>query len=120
VILLLVAFGSAVAAGLPLIPAVAGIASGFASLHLLGDRLPLSVWSMNFDDDRPRRRHRLQPVHRQPLSRGSAEGGCGRWHRQHTEHRRQGRVLSALTVVFSLAAVFVVPVMVFRSMALSA
>ncbi|HNK38823.1 MAG TPA: MMPL family transporter, partial [Microthrixaceae bacterium] len=48
IILLLVAFGSAVAAGLPLILAVAGIAVGFASLRLFGMVTPLSVWSMNF------------------------------------------------------------------------
>ena len=47
-ILLLVAFGSAIAAGIPLMLALAGIAVGFAALHLFGDTTPLSVWSMNF------------------------------------------------------------------------
>ena len=37
-----------VAAGIPLILAVAGIAVGFASLHLIGLQMPMSVWSMNF------------------------------------------------------------------------
>ena len=48
IILLLVAFGSAIAAGIPLLLALAGIAVGFAALHLLGNTTPLSVWSMNF------------------------------------------------------------------------
>lgn len=47
-ILLFFAFGSVIAAALPLLLAVAGIAVGFALLHLLGMATPLSVWSMNF------------------------------------------------------------------------
>ena len=47
-ILLFIAFGAALAAGLPLILAIAGIAVGFASLNLLTAITPLSVWSMNF------------------------------------------------------------------------
>ena len=35
-ILLLIAFGSAIAAGIPLLLALAGIAVGFAALHLFG------------------------------------------------------------------------------------
>ncbi len=48
VVLLVVAFGGVVAAGLPLVLALAGIAVGFAALHLLSAITPLSVWSMNF------------------------------------------------------------------------
>ena len=48
IILLYVAFGSAIAAGLPLLLALAGIAVGFAALHLGTGVTPLSVWSMNF------------------------------------------------------------------------
>src|SRR4029078_12245136 len=48
VILLFVAFGSAMAAGLPLLLAVAGIAVGFALLHVGTAVTLLSVWSMNF------------------------------------------------------------------------
>ena len=47
-ILLFIAFGSAIAAGLPLLLAVSGIAVGFAGLHLATSITPLSVWSMNF------------------------------------------------------------------------
>ena len=120
ILLLLVAFGSAIAAGLPLILAVAGIATGFASLHLLGNQMPLSVWSMNFSmmiglavgiD------YSLFIVSRYREER--AEGADAIDGIANTLGTAGKAVfLSALTVVFSLAAVFVVPVMVFRSMAL--
>ena len=120
IILLLVAFGSAVAAGLPLLLAVAGIAVGFASINLLTHVTPLSVWSMNFS-----------------MMIGLAVGIDYSLFivSRYREEREDGRnasdaiaatlstagkavFLSALTVVLSLAAVFLVPVMVFRSMAL--
>jgi RND superfamily putative drug exporter len=120
VILLLVAFGSAIAAGLPLLLALAGIAVGFAALHLLGDATPLSVWSMNFSmmiglavgiD------YSLFIVSRY---REEREDGLGAADAMANTMTSAGKAvfLSALTVVLSLAAVFVVPVMVFQSMAL--
>ncbi|MCC6184802.1 MAG: MMPL family transporter [Microthrixaceae bacterium] len=119
IILLLVAFGSAVAAGLPLILAVAGIAVGFASLRLFGIVTPLSVWSMNFSmmiglavgiD------YSLFIVSRY---REEREDGHDAEHAMANTLTTAGKAvfLSALTVVLSLAAVFLVPVMVFRSMA---
>ena len=120
IILLFVAFGSAIAAGIPLLLAVAGIAVGFASLHLLGTTMPMSVWSMNFS-----------------MMIGLAVGIDYSLFivSRYREEREDGHdpidaiantlstagkavFLSALAVVLSLAAVFVVPVMVFRSMAL--
>ena len=119
-ILLLVAFGSLIAAGLPLILAVAGIAVGFASLHLLGLNMPLSVWSMNFammlglavGID-----YSLFIVSRYREERAE---GADPYDGVANTLATAGKAvfLSAFTVVFSLAAVFVVPVMVFRSMAL--
>jgi len=47
-IMLFIAFGALLAAGVPLILALAGIATGFAALHLLTFVSPMSVWSMNF------------------------------------------------------------------------
>jgi RND superfamily putative drug exporter len=119
VILLLVAFGSAVAAGLPLLLAVAGIAVGFAALHLTGDTTPISVWAMNFSmmiglavgiD------YSLFIVSRY---REEREDGHDVADAMANALTTSGKAvfLSALTVVLSLAAVFVVPVMVFRSMA---
>jgi RND superfamily putative drug exporter len=120
IILLFVAFGTAIAAGLPLVLALAGIAVGYASLHLLTAVTPLSVWSMNFS-----------------MMIGLAVGIDYSLFivSRYREEREDGKnaedaiaatlstagkavFLSALTVVLSLAAVFVVPVMVFRSMAL--
>lgn len=119
-ILLFVAFGSALAAGLPLLLALAGIAVGFAALHLLTSLTPLSVWAMNFSmmiglavgiD------YSLFIVSRyreERLAGFDAVTAVG--HALATAGKAV--FLSALTVVLSLAAVFLVPVMVFRSMAL--
>ena len=120
IILLLIAFGSAIAAGLPLLLAVAGIAVGFASINLLTHVTPLSVWSMNFSmmiglavgiD------YSLFIVSRY---REEREDGKDAADAIATTLATAGKAvfLSALTVVLSLAAVFLVPVMVFRSMAL--
>ncbi len=119
-ILLFVAFGSLIAAGIPLVLALAGIAVGFALLHVLGWFMPMSVWSMNFSmmiglavgidyslfivsryrEERVEGKDALAAIENTMSTAGKAV------------------FLSALTVVMALAAVFLVPVMVFRSMAL--
>jgi len=119
-ILLFVAFGAMIAAGIPLLLALAGIAVGFAALHLLSRITPMSVWSMNFSmmiglavgiD------YSLFIVSRYREER--AEGKDAVAAIENTMSTAGKAVfLSALTVVLSLAAVFLVPVMVFRSMAL--
>ncbi|MDP1821256.1 MAG: MMPL family transporter [Acidimicrobiales bacterium] len=120
VILLFFAFGSAIAAGIPLLLAIAGIAAGFAVLHLATAATAMSVWSMNFSmmiglavgidyslfivsryrEERADGKDALDGVAATLATAGKAV------------------FLSALTVVLSLAAIFLVPVMVFRSMAL--
>ncbi len=119
-VLLFIAFGSAIAAGLPLLLALAGIAVGFAALHLATGVTPMSVWAMNFS-----------------MMIGLAVGidYCLFIVSRYREERAEGKdaldgiagtlatagkavFLSALTVVLSLAAIFLVPVMVFRAMAL--
>ena len=119
-ILLFVAFGAMLAAGIPLLLALAGIAVGFAVLHMLSWITPMSVWSMNFSmmiglavgiD------YSLFIVSRYREER--AEGKDAIAAIENTMSTAGKAVfLSALTVVLSLAAVFLVPVMVFRSMAL--
>ncbi|HEX4904671.1 MAG TPA: MMPL family transporter [Acidimicrobiales bacterium] len=120
IVLLVVAFGSAVAAGLPLVLAVAGIAVAFATLHLLTGLTALSVWSMNFSmmiglavgiD------YSLFIVSRY---REEREDGWDTSAAMANTLATAGKAvfLSALTVVLSLAAVLIVPIMVFRSMAL--
>ncbi len=120
IILLLIAFGSALAAGIPLLLAIAGIAVGFGALNLLTHVTPMSVWAMNFSmmiglavgidyslfivsryrEEREDGKDALDGIAATLATAGKAV------------------FLSALTVVLSLAAVFVVPVMVFRAMAL--
>jgi len=119
-ILLFIAFGAMIAAGLPLLLALVGIAVGFAVLHMLSWITPMSVWSMNFSmmiglavgiD------YSLFIVSRYREER--AEGKDALAAIENTMSTAGKAVfLSALTVVLSLAAVFLVPVMVFRSMAL--
>jgi RND superfamily putative drug exporter len=119
-VLLVVAFGSVVAAGLPLVLAIGGTAFAFALLNLLTGVTPLSVWSMNFSMmiglavgidyslfivSRYREEREDGWDARSALANTLATAG-------------KAVFLSALTVVLSLAAVFLVPIMVFRSMAL--
>jgi RND superfamily putative drug exporter len=119
-VLLFLAFGTAIAAGLPLLLALAGIAVGFALLHVLGWATPMSVWSMNFSmmiglavgiD------YSLFIVSRYREER--IDGKDARAAIENTMSTAGKAVfLSAITVVMALSAVFLVPVMVFRSMAL--
>ena len=119
-IMLVIAFGALLAAGIPLLLAVAGIAVGFAALHLLTFAAPMSVWAMNFSmmiglavgidyslfivsryrEERAEGKDAIPAIENAMSTSGKAV------------------FLSALTVVLSLAAVFIVPVMVFQTMAL--
>ena len=119
-LMLFIAFGAMIAAGIPLILAIAGIAVGFASLHMLTWVSPMSVWSMNFSmmiglavgidyslfivsryrEEREQGKEPFQAIENAISTSGKAV------------------FLSALTVILSLAAVFLVPVMVFQTMAL--
>ena len=119
-IFLFLAFGAALAAGIPLLLAVGGIAFGFGALYLLGSAVPLSVWAMNFSmmiglavgiD------YSLFIVSRYREERwaGKSAGDA-----IETALSTSGFavLLSALSVILSLAVIFIVPVMVFQSMAL--
>lgn len=119
-LMLFIAFGALYAAGIPLLLALAGIATGFASLHILSWITPISVWSMNFSmmiglavgidyslfivsryrEERVEGKSPLSAIENTMSTSGKAV------------------FLSALTIVLSLAAVFLVPVMVFQTMAL--
>ncbi len=120
VVLLVLAFGTAIAAGLPLALALGGIAVGFAALHLIGQLTPMSVWSMNFSmmiglavgiD------YSLFIVSRYREERADGQNASDALGAT-LATAGKAVFLSALTVVISLAAIFLVPVMVFRSMAL--
>ena len=119
-LLLFIAFGSAIAAGLPLLLALCGIAVGFAGLHLATSITPLSVWSMNFSmmiglavgiD------YALFIVSRYREEREDGKDAADAM-ASTLDTAGKAVFLSALTVIMSLAAIFLVPVMVFRSMAL--
>ena len=119
-VMLFIAFGAMIAAGIPLLLAIAGIAAGFATLHMLSWISPISVWSMNFSmmiglavgidyslfivsryrEEREEGKDAISAIENTMATSGKAV------------------FLSALTVVLSLAAVFLVPVMVFQTMAL--
>lgn len=119
-VMLFIAFGAMIAAGIPLLLALAGIAAGFATLHMLSWITPMSVWAMNFSmmiglavgidyslfivsryrEERVEGKDAISAIENTMATSGKAV------------------FLSALTVVLSLAAVFLVPVMVFQTMAL--
>ena len=111
-ILLFVAFGMLLAAGLPL-DARAGRHRGrvraLARARLV--HADVGVVHELLDDDRPRGRHRLQPVHRQPLPRRTRRRRRTRSPRSRTRCRPRARPCSSprSTVVMALAAVFLVP-----------
>ena len=68
IIILILAFGSVLAMGLPIGVALAGIVSGSLIAGLLSQRRRHA--RLHLDDrrdDRPRRGHRLRPVHRHPV-----------------------------------------------------
>ena len=75
VLILLLAFGSLLAMGLPIMTALFGIGIGLAIVTLLArvHRHPV-VRAAGHGDDRHRRRHRLRAVHQHPLPRGAARG----------------------------------------------
>ena len=105
IIILLVAFGSVIAMGLPIVTALFGIGVGVAIVSLLShvaDRADLRHRAGRHD--RHRRRHRLRAVHRHPLPPGPGRGprpARRRWSAPST--RRAGPCCSpGCTVVISL------------------
>ncbi|GAA3772851.1 MMPL family transporter [Streptomyces chiangmaiensis] len=119
-ILLVVVFGSLVAAGMPMMLAMVGIAGAYGALHLITMATPLSVWSMNFSmmigmalgiD------YSLFIVTRYRAERAK---GSDTQAALATTLATSGKaiVLSGLALIMALGALFLLPVMVFRSMAL--
>src|SRR3990170_4414240 len=119
-LVLVLAFGSLVATGLPLLLAMLGLATTFGILYGLGQVFPLSIWVMNFammvgigvGVDYAlfivtRFRQELQSGASVPQAvKGSIE--------------TSGKAIffSGLIVIMALTAVLLAPVVVFRSMAL--
>ncbi len=88
IVILIVAFGSVLAMGLPIGVALFGIGLGSMIIALLSNLLPVPDFATFLGiDDRPRRRHRLRAADRHPLSRaaprrphGARVGGRGPRH----------------------------------------
>ncbi|AUG76320.1 hypothetical protein CFP65_1422 [Kitasatospora sp. MMS16-BH015] len=117
--ILVLAFGSLVAAGLPLLLTMAGLAASAGSLVLISHLFPISVWAMNFammfalalGID-----YALFVVvrHRAALAR---HGDRRRAVAETMDTAGKAVLLSGATVLVSLSAVMLVPSPAFRSMA---
>ncbi|MEY9842334.1 MMPL family transporter [Streptacidiphilus sp. EB103A] len=118
--ILVLAFGSLVAAGLPLLLTVAGLGASAGALVLLNHLTPTSIWAMNFammfalalGID-----YALFLVvrYRAALTRsGDARRAVG----ETMDTAGKAVALSGITVLVSLSAVMLVPSPAFRSMAL--
>ncbi|MFB7670835.1 MMPL family transporter [Kitasatospora purpeofusca] len=115
--ILVLAFGSLVAAGLPLLLTLAGLAASAGSLVLIGHLFPVSVWAMNFammfalalGID-----YALFLVvrFRAARARGRADAVA-----ETMDTAGKAVLLSGATVLVSLSAVMLVPSPAFRSMA---
>ncbi len=119
-LILVLAFGSVVAMGLPLILAMLGLATTFGLLYGLGQVIPLSIWVMNFammvgigvGVD-----YALFIVSR---FRQELESGATVPQAVKGSIETSGKAIffSGLIVIMALTAVLLAPVVVFRSMAL--
>ncbi|MEU1289937.1 MMPL family transporter [Kitasatospora sp. NPDC005856] len=132
--ILVLAFGSLVAAGLPLLLTMAGLAASAGSLVLISHLFPVSVWAMNFAmmfalalgidyalflvvryraarrTDRTGRTDRAEHGDR-------ADRGAVRAVAETMDTAGKAVLLSGATVLVSLSAVMLVPSPAFRSMA---
>src|SRR3990170_947730 len=119
-IVLILAFGSLVAMGLPLLLAMLGLATTFGLLYWLGHVVPLSIWVMNFammvgigvGVD-----YALFIVtrFRQELRRGATVPEAVT---DAVETSGKAIFFSGVIVILALTAVLLAPVVVFQSMAL--
>ncbi|MEU3492148.1 MMPL family transporter [Kitasatospora cineracea] len=117
--ILVLAFGSLVAAGLPLLLTMAGLAASAGSLVLIGHLFPVSVWAMNFammfalalGID-----YALFLVVRFRAARAAGKDGP-RAVAETMDTAGKAVLLSGATVLVSLSAVMLVPAPAFRSMA---
>ena len=124
--ILVVAFGSLVAAGLPLMLTMAGLLVAAGALVLLNHLTPVSIWALNFalmfslalGIDYAlflvvRFRAALERRNARPGDRDAAAAAAG----ETLATAGKAVAFSALTVVASLASILVVPSPAFRSMA---
>lgn len=119
-VILVLAFGSLVAAGLPLLLTMAGLVASAGSLVLLTHLTPVSIWAMNFammfalalGID-----YALFMVMRFRAARAAGARGTVEAVAETMETAGKAVALSGATVLVSLSAVMLVPSPAFRSMA---
>ena len=120
--ILVLAFGSLVAAGLPLMLTIVGLIASAGVLYLgTADLADLDLGDELRADVRAGARHRLRPVHRDALpQRALRPGHCAPAEAVATTMDTAGKAVlfSGLTVLISLSAVMLVPSPAFRSMSL--
>ncbi|GLW55647.1 MMPL family transporter [Kitasatospora phosalacinea] len=117
--ILVLAFGSLVAAGLPLLLTMAGLAASAGSLVLISHLFPVSIWAMNFammfalalGID-----YALFLVVRFRAARAAGKSGPQAV-AETMDTAGKAVLLSGVTVLVSLSAVMLVPAPAFRSMA---
>ncbi|MGW7444716.1 MMPL family transporter [Kitasatospora sp. NPDC054795] len=125
--ILVLAFGSLVAAGLPLLLTMAGLAASAGSLVLISHLFPVSVWAMNFAmmfalalgiDYALFLVVRFRAARRARTARGTAGAADAvRAVAETMDTAGKAVLLSGATVLISLSAVMLVPSPAFRSMA---
>ncbi|MFD4657873.1 MMPL family transporter [Kitasatospora sp. NPDC058444] len=141
--ILVLAFGSLVAAGLPLLLTMAGLAASAGSLVLISHLFPVSVWAMNFammfalalgidyalflvvryraarraDRGADRGDKGAERADRSDSADKGADRGAVRAVAETMDTAGKAVLLSGATVLVSLSAVMLVPSPAFRSMA---
>jgi RND superfamily putative drug exporter len=119
-VILVIAFGALVAAGLPLLLTLAGLVASAGSLVLINELVPVSIWAMNFammfalalGID-----YALFLVARYRAARMGAGLSAREAVAETMDTAGKAVLLSGLTVLVSLSAVMLVPSPSFRSMA---
>ena len=111
IVIMLLAFGSVVAMGLPILTALVGVGMGFGIVALISHLLIDPDLRAGTDGhDRPRRRDRLRPVHRHPLPPGTRRAAASPATRSSLPcPPRDGPSCSPVrTVIISLLGLFLV------------
>ncbi|GAB2754651.1 MMPL family transporter [Nocardioides salsibiostraticola] len=119
-LILVLAFGALVAAGLPLLLTLAGLVASAGSLVLINSLVPVSIWAMNFammfalalGID-----YALFLVVRYRASRMGQKASAREAIAETMDTAGKAVLLSGVTVLISLSAVMLVPSPSFRSMA---
>lgn len=119
-VILVIAFGALVAAGLPLMLTLAGLIASAGSLVLLNELVPVSIWAMNFammfalalGID-----YALFLVARYRAARAAPGSSVRSAIAETMDTAGKAVLLSGVTVLVSLSAVMLVPSPSFRSMA---